>query len=319
MLREYNIVDRRSEALLAEGYVSRPVTEPYDQDLMSGVLDAEAQHETVAKGVLTKILKTKYEMTSSEADWRVRNFGKRMGVKTSDDPLPRYFPFFAVLAVALYGFRAWGLFAGKPPQHAVGDAPLGPVEYGLGFAASIAIMGFLVHGLRGGRLRRNFGVIRQVRLSTILQNVGVIAVTIATALGLHALFPGLDRSWLYLLSGSTSLAGNVALLPIHFRLLAPIFLVIFALNIPAFARDEEFEYRMGTKNWKQGVWRSLRFGMAHFWMGVPIYVCLALSIGGLWYTHQYFRHGIDRAALHHSTYNLIIVSLLAITLLGIIH
>jgi hypothetical protein len=37
---------------------------------------------------------------------------------------------------------------------------------------------------------------------------------------------------------------------------------------------------------------------------------LALSLGGLWLTHQYFRGGVERSALHHTAYNLILVTLL---------
>jgi hypothetical protein len=35
-------------------------------------------------------------------------------------------------------------------------------------------------------------------------------------------------------------------------------------------------------------------------------VGLALAVGGLWFTHQYFRGGVERSTVHHLTYNLLV-------------
>ena len=47
-----------------------------------------------------------------------------------------------------------------------------------------------------------------------------------------------------------------------------------------------------TRTWLQGIYRSLVFGLAHLPMGIPLGAALALSIGGLWFTYQYFRGGV---------------------------
>ena len=45
-------------------------------------------------------------------------------------------------------------------------------------------------------------------------------------------------------------------------------------------------------------------------MGVPVCAGLALSLGGLWLTHQYFRGGVERSTLHPTAYNLMLVAAL---------
>lgn len=176
------------------------------------------------------------------------------------------------------------------------------------FAWCILLTGMLVRDLRGGKLAAAWAMARRVTLPVVCLNLLVLAATVATALTLLALFPALDRSWLYLLPGTGGHAGNLGLMPIQIKYFGIAFLLLFAVSIPDLARSEEVRYRQGTRNWRHGVWRSVRFGLAHCVVGVPLYGGLALTVGGLWFTFQYFQGGVEGSTLHHATYNWIVVS-----------
>ena len=88
------------------------------------------------------------------------------------------------------------------------------------------------------------------------------------------------------------------------------FLVLLAVNLPRYAHMEEEWFREGTISWEQGLLMSALFGLAHCLVGVPIGAGLAISVAGLWFTHQYFVGGVELSTIHHATYNLILVSIL---------
>jgi hypothetical protein len=50
-------------------------------------------------------------------------------------------------------------------------------------------------------------------------------------------------------------------------------------------------------------------------MGVPLFAGISISIGGFWDSYQYFKGGVPRSTLHHLTYNLIVVSVIALIML----
>lgn len=199
----------------------------------------------------------------------------------------------------------YGMIFGVP-HHASGQMSATWVV--VRFAWCVLLTGMLVRDLRGGKLAAAWAMARQVTLPVIGLNALVLAATAATALVLFALFPALDRSWLYLLPGTGGHAGNLGLMPMQIKYFGIAFLVLFAVSIPDLARSEEMRYRRGTKTWRQGVWRSLRFGLAHCVVGVPLYGGLALAVAGLWFTFQYFRGGVEGSTLHHATYNWIVIS-----------
>ena len=166
----------------------------------------------------------------------------------------------------------------------------------------------LVRNLGRGLLTNTWAVARQLTFVVLVQNLLVVVATATVGLTLLHLFPALNRSWLYLIPGNHGYATNLSVLPAHIKYYGIAFLLLFAVSIPKFARSEEKSYREGTRDWKHGAWRSLRFGLSHCVVGVPIYAGLALTIGGLWFTLQYFRGGVERSTLHHATYNWIITA-----------
>ncbi|MEO7718758.1 MAG: hypothetical protein ABIY70_21380 [Capsulimonas sp.] len=217
------------------------------------------------------------------------------------------------------GFVAlcWAIIAGVP--HPVASGGQDADGWGLVWSdshgwrvAQYAWCGFLTwllaRNLRRGLLTDAWAVVRQLTFPILFQNLLIVLVTATAALTLLHLFPALNRSWLYLIPGGHGSATNLSVLPAHIKYYGIAFLLLFAVSIPKFARSEEKSYREGTRNWKQGAWRSLRFGLGHCVVGVPLYAGLALTIGGLWFTLQYFRGGVERSTLHHAAYNWVITA-----------
>lgn len=179
----------------------------------------------------------------------------------------------------------------------------------------IVVTAVLVHALLKKETRKHWVFFRQIRASLLLQNAFVLAATVTTGLVLEHLLPGLDRSWLYRFPVADGESANLILLPTMVKYLAPVYIMMFILCIPAFAYDEEVSYRNGTKNWIQGVFKSIRFGLRHCIMGIPLHYGLAIGVAGMWFMRQYFRGGVERSTLHHLTYNLIIAAVLLIIVL----
>ena len=100
---------------------------------------------------------------------------------------------------------------------------------------------------------------------------------------------------------------------LQWKYYAMLFLPVLLFALPSLARYEEDDFREGTRNWAQGVKRSIKFGLVHLIVLIPLGAAFALSIGGLWFTHQYFKGGVERSTVYHSVYNSIIVVILFVT------
>ncbi len=179
------------------------------------------------------------------------------------------------------------------------------LKYGL----STIIFVSLALPLYRGKMKPYFRFFRLIRPRMVFESLFAIAGVIFAAIALGTLFPFLDRSWLYLLPANGGSAANVVIMPASIKYFGVVFLGVLALCLPRLAYDEEVQFRQGTENWRQGMKRSLRFGLAHCVMGVPIYVGLALTVGGLWFTYQYFKGGVERSTAYHLAYNLLVLTL----------
>ena len=172
-----------------------------------------------------------------------------------------------------------------------------------------------------GRLRQNLAIMRQYRLRHILTSVLLVAAIGAVSYGLIAASPVFEMNpILWVISklfhaGNGHGQGNLIFSGLNWKWYAVFFLPVLALALPRLAQVEEISYRTGTRNWLDGSLRSLRFGLAHLLMLIPFGASLALSLGGLWFTRQYFKGGTERSTIYHAAMNTVIVAVLFIAIL----
>ncbi len=199
-------------------------------------------------------------------------------------------------------------------------------------ASSLTVVSYLVAGamtiscvrnIKEGYVKEDFKVFHAVeknewlRLSVVCPLL--IGALFAALYGMYDYVGGaaakvLQFSWLTLLStpeekvhGTNLIVAAGSSIP-YFGV---IFLGLLFLNLPGMARAEEEMFREGTKSWKDGVPRSLAFGLMHCIVGVPVAAGLALMIPGLWFTREYFQGGVDRSTRVHAFYNMIMIPILA--------
>ena len=173
------------------------------------------------------------------------------------------------------------------------------------------------------QMHENWEVFSRISISVVLQNLLVICVVIATFIALTKVAPFLKWSWFSLFTRENPETGeetphegtNIHLIPSNVKYFGLVFLVILAINLPEYAHMEEKWFREGTISWQHGLFLSLLFGMVHCIVGVPLGAGLAISVAGIWFTHQYFAGGVELSTVHHTTYNLILVSILFLGLL----
>lgn len=103
---------------------------------------------------------------------------------------------------------------------------------------------------------------------------------------------------------------NINFVPMDYWFLRVPFLVLLYLNLPVLAWIEEFIFRDGFGTYPQrtigaALWRSVTFGYAHMLGGCTLGACLALSVGGLWFSLLYAYGGLQLATIGHLVCNLI--------------
>jgi tetratricopeptide (TPR) repeat protein len=112
----------------------------------------------------------------------------------------------------------------------------------------------------------------------------------------------------------------------------PILWLLLILVLPFWAQSEEETYRKGVHTWKGMTKNSIKFGLVHLVMGIPICCALSLSVPGFIfacrYKYIYQRHlkkfgdekkaqeaGVLASTADHAIYNAILVSFLTATFL----
>ncbi|MBX7133034.1 MAG: hypothetical protein K1X67_10190 [Fimbriimonadaceae bacterium] len=173
---------------------------------------------------------------------------------------------------------------------------------------------FIRYIAKGG-LRRQYAMFCRTSWTRILGLVGQSTVIFSLVLVAGALlwmaWPDVfGFSWLNLLARRGESGTNLMVAPAGIPYFGVFFYLLLMLNIPRLARIEEYRFRLRTRDWPHAVRRSIRFGLAHCIIGVPIGFGLAISIGGLWFSYQYFRGGIRRSILAHTVYNWTVLALL---------
>jgi len=121
--------------------------------------------------------------------------------------------------------------------------------------------------------------------------------------GLSEYVPWTNWGWWHLLGGMGNpvfgvidLGSSPAGLAIS-AALAVVFPLVFGVAAIREARAEEVSFRKGNqkKSVRRRVARAIWFGLVHFFIGIPIYACCALTVPGLWLDYVYQR-GYERAA-----------------------
>ncbi len=190
--------------------------------------------------------------------------------------------------------------------------------------------------IRSGESQQTWRFFKLLRPVMFLQALLELSAVVVVGFTLYAL-PVLNWTWLKLIPLDGGHSTNLMVMPLarplqeaaikHPSMLQSIemfsnwilafgFLGILVLNLPAFAHAEELDFRDGTKNWKDGFKRSIRFGLVHCFVGIPIAFGLSLSIGGMWFTHQYFKGGVDNSTAHHLAHNLLVMTFILVILVS---
>lgn len=143
------------------------------------------------------------------------------------------------------------------------------------------------------KLRFTLDIWKKFRIKMFFEIIGLIIITIAVFEFLYLFVPYLKYGWLNLFIKG---GGTIAITPVIeeskspnfiIRIIPPVFLFIFLLAIPSLAKLEEEKYRKGFIRWKDIYVQSVKFGLAHLLMGVPLAAAFALIISGLFYGHKY--------------------------------
>lgn len=197
-------------------------------------------------------------------------------------------------------------------------------------AGVLAFVGFrLISGARyslSGEGRRLVGrIVGGMRWRHVWPAPFVLTLVVIVA-SILMLVPGLDWGWWTALGGVgnpvTGGTGETAGTALEW-LIPLLFVALLVPALPLFAYAEERWFRMGAEQWsrRRRVTTTIRFGLIHALIGIPLGAALALSVGGAYFLWVYLRaaragHSPTEAAIEsaraHTAYNSIILVLVAV-------
>lgn len=188
---------------------------------------------------------------------------------------------------------------------------------GIAFTAFVTVD--LILYLRRGQIKKDFAALRTLNrwrwLLAIPVVLALIFVTVSVGTVLYSYGgPFLQFSWLQLLARpeEKATAGkNLVTVGFQIPIFVWIFLPLLAINIPRLAKREERAFRQDTRGVPLAIVRSLKFGLWHCIVGVPVAYGFALAIPGLWFAYQYSKGGVRLATAWHSIYNWVILAIAA--------
>jgi len=178
---------------------------------------------------------------------------------------------------------------------------------------------------------------KRFRVRMFLEVLGVISLT-AVAVAILWQVPGLKYGWLNLFYEN---AGNMMIKPVMdgtesesrlIRLSVPLFLLALTLALPFLAREEEDWFRKGHTHWNSILKQSVKFGLVHLFVGVPLAGALVIILPGFFYGYKYKRtfdrlmeegrglpNAMDEALMvsitNHTLYNTTLILFLILTTL----
>lgn len=193
----------------------------------------------------------------------------------------------------------------------------------LGILVTAGLTVWLALSLRSPELRKAYMALRVLGrgrwVGALVGAVLVVGLVVLTGLVLVALWPsGFGWSWLSLLArpqDGPDPGRNLMAEGLKIPGFAYLFVALLLANVPRLAKNEERAFRQGVRGWKAATYESVKFGLAHCLVGVPIGFGLALSLAGGWFAWQYARGGLRRATAYHALHNWILLGIAAVWLL----
>lgn len=184
-----------------------------------------------------------------------------------------------------------------------------------------------------------WSVWRRFRIKMFFECLSLVILTSLLTITLW-LVPGLNYGWVtfFFKEGGNLLIGPVMegtkSNSVAVRILVPIFFIVLTFILPFLARSEERIFRRGHDSWRSVTKQSIKFGLMHCLVGVPLAAGIALILSGLFYGLKYknaFERNVvalgrqraeDEAVMisitYHTMYNtILILFLLLITSLAV--
>ncbi len=137
-----------------------------------------------------------------------------------------------------------------------------------------------------------WSVWKRFRVAMFLEAVAVLIATIIIGVLLSEV-PPLKYGWLHLVYTE---GGNVLVRPLTagsdsayelVRWLPVLFVTGLLLAVPFLAKMEEEQFRKGYTEWSDILAQSVKFGLVHCIVGIPLAFGIALILSGLWYGYHY--------------------------------
>ncbi len=182
-----------------------------------------------------------------------------------------------------------------------------------------------------------WSVWKRFRVKMFFEVLGVITLTIALTVALWQV-PGFKYGWtnFFFDRSSNALIGPIfegsQSTSILVRLMVPLFFIALMFVLPFLARDEERIFRKRHDEWGSIIKQSIKFGLVHCLVGIPLAGGFALIISGFFYGYKYkrafdrnieamgYRRAENEAVMvsttYHTMYNMILVAILLLVTLA---
>lgn len=183
--------------------------------------------------------------------------------------------------------------------------------------------------------RRNYGFVWQVwkrfRVKMFFEVVGIFLLTIMLIVTLWKI-PGLKYGWFNLFSDG---GGNILFKPImegsestsiSIRMLVSLFFLALMPTMAFIVKAEEEIFRKGYNKWSSIIKQSIKFGLIHCLVGIPLAAAIALIVVGLFYGYKYKRafdyniaifncgraeyEAVMVSITYHTMYNMVLIAII---------
>jgi len=159
--------------------------------------------------------------------------------------------------------------------------------------------------------RKRLVAYRQISWLLMIQCLLVIVGVVVVATTLMVWLPTpMSWSWLSLFGSSGTNLNTVGSTIPYYGI---VFCAVLFLALPELARIEEEMFRKGTTSWLNALKRSTVFGLTHMLSGVSLGIAIGLIVAGLFFSHKYFKGGVELSTQAHFQYNVIAISLLTVS------